>query len=204
MKKVFSILLGSAALAVSVAGLRAQAQLSEFDEKFKAFDQNSDGIISGDEMNGARYLPRLDLNKDGKLTREEALEATQKMRNLATGAGDVLTAGVFKRMDKNGDGKLTADQIAIIRAHPQWIDTDNDGVPDALEKAIGTNWKKADTDGDGFSDGVELKSGYNPLAKNKKLKPSAALIKRLKGKVLLEVKSGILLKVDSKGVVSLY
>ena len=133
MKKVFSILLGSVALASSVVGLRAQAQLSEFDEKFKAFDKNSDGIISGDEMNGARYLPRLDLNKDGKLTRDEALEATQKMRNLATGAGEALTAGVFKRMDKNGDGKLSADEVP----NKKWfngLDTDKNGAV-TLEEA---------------------------------------------------------------------
>jgi Ca2+-binding EF-hand superfamily protein/peroxiredoxin len=131
MKKVLYILLGIAALAVSVVGLRAQAQLAEFDAKFKAFDTNSDGIISGDEMNGARYLPQLDLNKDGKLTREEALEATQKMRkpggNLSAGTGGELSAAVFKRMDKNGDGKLTADELP----NSKWfnrLDTDQDGA----------------------------------------------------------------------------
>ena len=145
-----------------------------------------------------------DSDKDGLSDKLELLLGTDP--NNADSDNDGYSDGfeVVNGYNPLGDGKLTADQIAIIRAHPQWIDTDNDGVPDALEKAIGTNWKKADTDGDGFSDGVELKSGYNPLAKNKKLKPSAALIKRLKGKVLLEVKSGILLKVDSKGVVSLY
>ncbi len=130
MKKVFSILLGSLALAGSVVGLRAQAQLTEFDEKFKAFDKNSDGMISGDEMNGANYLPRLDLNKDGKVTRDEAFEATQKMRKLAGNvatAGDAFSAGVFKRMDKNNDGKLTAEELP----NKKWftgLDTNKDGV----------------------------------------------------------------------------
>lgn len=137
MKKVLFILLGSAALAGSVAGLRAQAQLTEFDEKFKAFDQNSDGIISGDEMNGASYLPRLDLNKDGKLTREEALEAVQKTRKLTgnqpTGAGEEPTEGLFKRLDKNGDGKLSAEELP----NKKWfnsLDADKDGVV-TLEEA---------------------------------------------------------------------
>ena len=114
MKKVLFILLGSAALTVSVAGLRAQAQLTEFDEKFKAFDQNSDGIISGSEMNSANYLPRLDLNKDGKLTHDEALEAVQKMRklsgNLPAGVGDEPTPVLFKRMDKNSDGAVDKEE----------------------------------------------------------------------------------------------
>ncbi|MDI1311995.1 redoxin domain-containing protein, partial [Prosthecobacter sp.] len=131
MKKVLLILLASTALAASVAGLRAQAQLTDFDEKFKAFDQNSDGIISGDEMKGASYLPRLDLNKDGKLTREEALEAVQKMRKLTgnqtAGIGNEPTAALFKRLDKNSDGKLTADELP----NPKWfnnLDTDKDGA----------------------------------------------------------------------------
>lgn len=130
MKKVLSILLVSAAVAGSVVGLRAQSQLAEFDEKFKAFDQNSDGLISGEEMNGASYLPRLDLNKDGKLTREEALEAVQKMRKLAgnpsAGVGEEPTPDLFKRMDKNSDGKLTADELP----NKKWfnnLDTNKDG-----------------------------------------------------------------------------
>lgn len=138
MKKIVFGLLGSAALAASVIGLRAQAQLTEFDEKFKAFDKNGDGIISGDEMNGASYLSRLDLNKDGKLTHDEALEATQKVRKLvgnsATGAGDVLSAGVFKRMDKNGDGKLTPDELS----NKKWftgLDADKDGSV-TLDEAV--------------------------------------------------------------------
>ncbi|WP_395744854.1 redoxin domain-containing protein [Prosthecobacter sp.] len=140
MKKALSILLGSAALAGSVVALRAQSQQAEFDEKFKAFDQNSDGIISGEEMSAANYLPRLDLNKDGKLTREEALEAVQKMRKLAgnvSAAADALSEGVFRRMDKNSDGKLTPDELP----NKKWfnnLDTNKDGsvTLDEAEKAI--------------------------------------------------------------------
>lgn len=47
------------------------------------------------------------------------------------------------------------------------IDSDGDGVPDAVEVALGTNpnvpdWIQ-DTDGDGFSDGLEIVNGSNPL-----------------------------------------
>lgn len=42
-------------------------------------------------------------------------------------------------------------------------DRDQDGLTDQEEKALGTDWKKADTDGDGYSDGVEVKNGFNPL-----------------------------------------
>ncbi|MBN8417969.1 MAG: redoxin domain-containing protein [Verrucomicrobia bacterium] len=177
MKKVLFILLSSAALAVSVAGLRAQAQLSEFDEKFKVFDQNSDGIISGDEMNGASYLPRLDLNKDGKLTREEALEAVQKMRKLAGnptgGIGDEPTAVLFKRLDKNGDGKLTAEELA----NKKWfngLDIDKDGVVtlEEAEKVVANLRKRG-----GTSSSSTAQSAVKPATEDPSFKEAPELLK---------------------------
>ncbi|MFA6193421.1 MAG: hypothetical protein WC726_00960 [Parcubacteria group bacterium] len=44
-----------------------------------------------------------------------------------------------------------------------FLDSDQDGLTDQEEKAIGTDSLKADTDGDGYSDGKEVESGYNPL-----------------------------------------
>jgi hypothetical protein len=44
-----------------------------------------------------------------------------------------------------------------------FLDSDQDGLTDQEEKAIGTDPFKADTDSDGYSDGKEVESGYNPL-----------------------------------------
>lgn len=44
-----------------------------------------------------------------------------------------------------------------------FLDSDQDGLTDQEEKAIGTDPFNADTDGDGYSDGKEVESGYNPL-----------------------------------------
>lgn len=176
MKKVLFILLGSAALAVSVAGLRAQAQLTEFDEKFKAFDQNSDGIISGSEMNGANFLPRLDLNKDGKLTHDEALEAVRKMRklsgNLPAGVGDEPTPVLFKRMDKNSDGKLTAEELP----NKKWfngLDTDKDGsvTLEEAEKVIATLRKR------GSTGSTTTESPIKPASEDPSFKEAPELLK---------------------------
>lgn len=42
-------------------------------------------------------------------------------------------------------------------------DTDNDALPDFLEKRIGTDMYNPDTDGDGTKDGEEFERGENPL-----------------------------------------
>lgn len=43
------------------------------------------------------------------------------------------------------------------------LDTDSDGLPDKIEKVIGTDFEKKDTDGDGYIDFEEVKNGYSPL-----------------------------------------
>jgi len=65
-------------------------------------------------------------------------------------------------------------------------DTDSDGLPDRLESALGSDPNKADSDSDGFNDKQELINGYNPT-NNQKFDYSDSLIKRLEGKMLLQV-----------------
>ncbi len=45
-------------------------------------------------------------------------------------------------------------------------DSDQDGLTDAQEFALGTNPLSADSDGDGRSDLVEVEEGSNPLEKD--------------------------------------
>lgn len=43
------------------------------------------------------------------------------------------------------------------------LDSDNDGLPDNLEKILGTDMNNFDTDRDGYKDKEEIKNGYSPL-----------------------------------------
>ena len=44
------------------------------------------------------------------------------------------------------------------------VDSDDDGLTDTEEAALGTDPENADSDGDGLSDGAEVDLGTNPLA----------------------------------------
>ena len=46
------------------------------------------------------------------------------------------------------------------------LDTDNDGLSDNLEIAIGTNPQNKDSDNDGYKDKTEIESSYNPSGDN--------------------------------------
>ncbi len=63
------------------------------------------------------------------------------------------------------DGTNTADSKVVSEeaAKASKVDSDKDGLPDILEKYLGTNLNKKDTDGDGYSDYDELLKGSDPL-----------------------------------------
>lgn len=47
------------------------------------------------------------------------------------------------------------------------IDTDEDGLPDDVEKRLETDPSDADSDDDGFDDGMEIQNGFDPLGTGK-------------------------------------
>ena len=47
------------------------------------------------------------------------------------------------------------------------LDSDQDGLPDYIEKVLGTNLNNSDTDGDSYSDFEEIKNGYDPVGDGK-------------------------------------
>lgn len=98
-------------------------------------------------------------------------------------------ADAFQVIRNQGVGIINGslDKIPVNLNILSGTDSDNDGLPDAFEEAMGTNKNQADTDNDGHSEKEELSLGYSPLKKNKKLGFDNALIAKLKGKILLQV-----------------
>lgn len=65
------------------------------------------------------------------------------------------------------------------------VDTDQDGLDDKMEEAIGTDPTKADSDGDGFDDKTEVKNGYNPKGEGR-MQVNADLQETTKGRIILQ------------------
>ena len=65
------------------------------------------------------------------------------------------------------------------------IDSDNDGLDDRLERAIGSDPFNADSDNDSYSDALEIRNHYNPLGSGRLL-IDINFTKKLAGKFLLQ------------------
>ena len=57
------------------------------------------------------------------------------------------------------------------------LDTDQDGLPDYMEKIIGTDENNLDTDGDSYDDFEEIKNGYDPLTDKKYTEEEREIVK---------------------------
>lgn len=70
----------------------------------------------------------------------------------------------FSVMRERGGGITNSNlsKIPIGLANLTGLDSDNDGLTNMFEDAIGTNKNNPDSDGDGFNDKVELTSNNNP------------------------------------------
>ena len=78
------------------------------DHVFARMDENKDGQVTRQEADqmSQRLFERLDANKDGQVTREEADTGAQAIRTEELAAR-------FKQMDVNGDGKLSTEECKL-------------------------------------------------------------------------------------------
>lgn len=103
------------------------------------------------------------LNKEENISKEEEAGLVDVMP-LKT--GKELGINILPSEEKS---LLAEDSNTIVQTVPAIIviDSDQDGLPDDMEKRIGTDPNNADTDNDGYLDGEEVKNNYDPLNQGK-------------------------------------
>jgi cyclophilin family peptidyl-prolyl cis-trans isomerase/formylglycine-generating enzyme required for sulfatase activity len=89
-------------------------------------------------------------------------------------------AGEYRVRVSDGGGTVTS-AAAVLTVLP--VDTDRDGVPDPDELAANTDRSRTDTDGDGYDDGVERAFGSDPRRADRK--PTAQFVARADGPTVL-------------------
>ncbi|MEA2065348.1 MAG: MopE-related protein [Patescibacteria group bacterium] len=78
------------------------------------------------------------------------------------------------------------EKIQIADENLSGADSDNDGLSDMIEDAVGTDKEKIDSDGDGYNDKSEILNGYNPTGSGT-LSIDNNFTNSQKGKILLQV-----------------
>ncbi len=68
--------------------------------------------------------------------------------------------------DEDQDGILDGDEVRLYESDPFAVDTDSDGLEDALEITLQSNLNSADTDSDSFTDAHEHETGTDLLDPN--------------------------------------
>ena len=107
-------------------------------------DADGDGTID------VTYTVTTDTNGDWSLDTEMAVPDTGSLPTLQD--GDVLEISAIDTA-----GNLSIGTIGIT------VDSDNDGLNDLEEEALGTDPNNADSDGDGVNDGQEVADNTDPL-----------------------------------------
>lgn len=84
------------------------------------------------------------------------------------------------------DKNLAKIPVGIIKTNA--TDSDNDGLSDNIETALGTNPNDSDSDKDGYDDLTELKNNYDPICDMRwSLQIDNNFIKKNLGKIFLQV-----------------
>lgn len=91
-----------------------------------------------------------------------------------------------KVIDTDGDGLYDQEEddgwfvagYGIVKSDKNQADTDHDGIPDVIERALGTHPNKLDTDGDGLLDYLEFDVN-NPLVNQAPMFDSVVLASAL-------------------------
>jgi predicted nucleic acid-binding Zn ribbon protein len=134
----------------------------------------------------------------GELTLAEA-ELSKKIEELSSAVEEKLSAIVeyekinsaFLNISEVAAGISNDDlnKIPIADVWPIGPDVDGDGLPEDVEKSLGTDPSKADSDNDGYSDRAEISGGFNPLGDGN-LPYDQAFADKQKGRIFKQIWGG--------------
>lgn len=97
-----------------------------------------------------------------------------------------MTYSIMKKLGL-GISNKNLEKIKIANFNlDNGLDTDKDGLSDAVEDSIGSDKNKKDSDSDGYDDEEEMINGYNTNGKNKLLIDNI-LSNKLKGRIVIQV-----------------
>ncbi|MBI4090982.1 MAG: hypothetical protein HY422_03075 [Candidatus Komeilibacteria bacterium] len=162
---------------------RLELKLSDLEKEVVA--RAKDKLEKIDEKLTDRVKGRILLQVENKGEAWYVDPATAKKFYLKDGASAYQALQVFGLGITNDD--LNQIPVAADTAIDP-VDTDADGVPDALEQQLGTDPAVVDSDQDGFKDGEEVLNNFNPLG-NGAVRISQSLVNRLKGRIVLQTQS---------------
>ena len=115
-----------AAKRTSTSNAWSASQRAEFEATFARFDRNGDGRITRDEFPlDVTFFDRLDLNRNGVLTRSEIERAIPNRAALEQQVG---------AYDRNGDGVITRDEFPGDAATFARLDRNRDGVLSSADR----------------------------------------------------------------------
>lgn len=134
---------------------RRDAELTEKDEELNKKDK---------ELNKKVDKLKKELEEKINLGKEELLLLEEEKNNCSSNLSKA-NSNIYSLIVNLGIGASNEDinGILIADANLDGEDSDNDGLSDEIEMAIGTDIDKEDTDGDGYTDKNELLNGYSPL-----------------------------------------
>jgi peroxiredoxin len=144
MKRNLKITLAAAAGVASLSYLLAPAfaQGLKLEERFQQFDTDSNGVLSGEELNARPMLKMLDLDANGSVDKVEALKALaqmkgklQKFKPAESAVDPNRTETAFRLLDKNSDGALSSQEMKDRQIFEK-LDQNQDGSV-KLAEAIG-------------------------------------------------------------------
>jgi len=163
-------------------------------------DTDGDGFNDGVEIFNS-YSPivrgqSIDVNFSKKFLGRILLQAQEHGEAWYINPGDSKRYFLGKPQDaydlmrKLGVGISNNDlaKIPVNLEHQYGVDSDGDGLSDAIEDSFKTDRNNSDTDGDGYSDYTEIKNGFSPLGIGKTVIDSNFANKQ-KGKILLQVQN---------------